>query len=130
MDRFVTLLIIPFLALGNSFEHTHGDGHANSDHGIRPHIHHGHGHEHDRQDSEHTTSEIPADHDSDAVYLGGGQLFLPHSEHQNLSDAECFDGLIPRHAFAFVESRGASVANHLCLHEGPPLFLLHAALRL
>lgn len=136
MNRFVTLLIIPFLALGNSFAHTHGDAHTDGDHGIRPHIHLGHlsrahhEHDHEGQDSECPTFEIPADHDSDAVYLGGGQLFLPHSEHQNLSDTECFDGLSPRQAFGFVESRSAPVVHHLCLHEGPPLFLLHAALRL
>lgn len=138
LDRFVTLLIIPFLALGNSFAHTHGDGQVDAEHGIRPHIHlghlsrdhHEHDHAHERQDSEHFTFEIPADHDSDAVYLGNGQLFLPHVEHQNLSDTECFDGLSPRQAFVFVESRSAPVVHYLCLHQGPPLFLLHAALRL
>ncbi len=81
MNRFLSLLLIPFFVLGQCLPHSHaGSGVAEPDgHALRPHVHlHGHDHAHDSDheyldESESTSSSDSlspaAEHDSDAVYL-------------------------------------------------------------
>tara|TARA_R110002074_G_scaffold214998_3_gene384909 strand:- start:2122 stop:2745 length:624 start_codon:yes stop_codon:yes gene_type:complete len=91
MNRFLLLLLIPFLVLGQCLPHSHaGSGAVDSDgHALRPHVHlHGHAHNdvhvhddhHEHADEGESTSPSDslapaAEHDSDAVYsAASGQL--------------------------------------------------------
>ncbi|QEG41304.1 hypothetical protein [Roseimaritima ulvae] len=81
MTRFISLLLIPFLVLGQCLPHSHaGSGVAEPDgHALRPHVHlhahdHAHGDHHEHADESESSSPSDslspaADHDSDAVYL-------------------------------------------------------------
>lgn len=85
MNRFLSLLLIPFFVLGQCLPHSHASsGVAEPDgHALRPHVHlHGHVHDdvharddhHEHADEGESTSPNDslapaAEHDSDAVYL-------------------------------------------------------------
>lgn len=85
MTRLVSLLLVPFFVLGQALPHSHaGTGVVEPDgHSIRAHIHLSGDHHHDHDGDEHHQSadatgpktatsaaiSVPADHDSDAVYL-------------------------------------------------------------
>ena len=144
MNRLLALLIVPLLVVGNSLSHTHAAIDAPSNCAERPHVHvadfhHSHGenyHLHGDEDAGSDRSEQPTpehwpDHDSDAVYLSGGQFFLP------ISVASL--GELQLDCVGFVGSdfrlHGNGCRTDLLDYEvpirtGPPLFLLHAALRL
>ena len=140
MNRFVALLIIPFLAIGHAFPHSHEKAYALGDHAARPHVHIRHGtqdhadhHHHGDhcEQSDESANEMPVDHDSDAVYLSGGHFFLPHSDNlRGGADLDSFEYLSPRYALAAVEVRPFLVGYEVPVQDDPPLFLLHAALRL
>jgi len=130
--------------VGNSFSHSHAAFDAPTNHAERPHIHvaashHSHGerhHHHGDEDagsdrSEQLTAENFPDHDADAIYLSGGQFFLP------ISVASL--GELQLDCVGFVGSdfrldgkgwRADSLDYEVPIQTGPPLFLLHAALRL
>ena len=132
MARLLAILTIPLLVFGNGLPHSHGDAYANSDHGDRPHFHHGCFHsDHEHSDHEHDAHEHghEDDHDSDAVYFSGGQFYLSHAAEIKVESssseylvAACFDSssLSKKHA----------TVHEVPIPGGPPLFLLHAALRL
>lgn len=81
MNRFLSLLLIPFFVLGQCLPHSHaGSGVAEPDgHALRSHVHlhvHDHAHDSDHEHLDETESTSPSDslspaaeHDSDAVYL-------------------------------------------------------------
>ena len=143
MNRVVALLIVPFLTVGPVFPHAHGTERAESDHSARPHLHTGHSH-HDHGDHQHghhdesnapeestPNAQTPVDHDSDAVYLSSGQFFLHHPEVVQADiDLACFEKSTATNAFALSERVHAIASHSVQIHNGPPLFLLHAALRL
>lgn len=143
MNRLIALSIIPLLALGTVFPHSHGNQYVESDHADRPHLHTGHSH-HEHGDHHHAHSEesnaedessqereTPVDHDSDAVYLGGGPLFLHHVLDIRIDAAPAsFENLAVTGALALGDLEHAITGHSAPIHDGPPLFLLHAALRL
>lgn len=131
MARLLALLTIPLLVFGNGLPHSHGDTYANSDHGVRPHFHHGCFHcDHEHDDHEHGhEDDQDHDHDSDAVYFSGGQFYLSHAAEIKVDSssseylvAACFD--------SSSLSKSYATAREVPIPGGPPLFLLHAALRL
>lgn len=155
MNRVFAVLMIPLLASGNLFSHSHGMGIAPSDHGQRPHIHlgiasHSHdghlgGHGHTGRDDDHhhdheggqrgggavPDDKAPVDHDSDAVYLISGKPFLPVSERANADTTPEPAGFVaPSHGVHASDAQPNRRDPAGSYPTGPPLFLLHAVLRL
>ena len=146
MNRLPAILLIPLLACGNVFPHTHGMANAPSDHAQRPHIHidagsnshdtHPDGHHHHHGDDESAGKEVansqsPVDHDSDAIYLGSGHAFLPSSVGSIVDSAqECVGVVAANDYFSVATARTRHAVSAVANRGGPPLFLLHAALRL
>ena len=140
MHRLIALLIIPFLAVGQPCPHSHGGSFAQGDHAARPHVHVGHGthdhgdhhhHDHHGGESDGTTSDLPIDHDADAIYVGGGQFFLPHTDNARSHvevDITVFSR--PDRELLSVEQRPLVNGHPIPIEKRLPLFLLHAALRL
>ena len=145
LNRLLVALLIPFLAFGNAFPHTHGAEFASADHSERPHIHwessshgthhHGHHHHHDEGSQHDLEQEIddqlPVDHDSDAVYLGAGYPFLPAPLGRSVdSEIDCVVFCTAVASCSAVPPRHRVACSDPPHRTGPPLFLLHAALRL
>lgn len=140
MHRLFALLIIPFLAVGQAYPHSHGGSCAQGDHTARPHVHIGHGthdhddhqhHDHQGGESDGTTSDLPIDHDSDAIYVGGGQFFLPHTDTaRSHVDVDLTAYPSPDRELVNVERRPLVTGHPTPVEKRLPLFLLHAALRL
>lgn len=120
------------------FPHAHGDTLIDSDHSLRPHIHVGHSHHHHDGDHDHAhepsdsgSIHAPLDHDSDAVYLSSGPLHLAVSKDVLATTQLELIGYV-----AVAESAGACYRDAFRWRDRvqpsnqPPLFLLHAALRL
>jgi uncharacterized protein involved in copper resistance len=158
MNRLLTLLLIPLLTVGNPFSHSHDcdtdsdrrEGrphihltghHAHSHHGHTYHarLHHGHGnssghvhHHASAIDTDDACSRLhtPEEHDSDAVYVASVDYLLTSatcSAVASVDVAPCDDfGLMNANRALPIrlDCRGDTYAS------GPPLFLLHAALRL
>ncbi|WDQ18076.1 hypothetical protein [Rhodopirellula sp. P2] len=154
MNRFLSLLLIPFFVLGQASPHSHAgsgvvepEGHAN-----RPHVHllasqshdedgHHHGHSHfggdddasedgDGETNGVSLSSLPADHDSDAVYLGQSGTAVARSSMILDIDLACL-------VFASSEAvcwplEGQSRVHHSFLDRGSPLpiYLLVRSLRI
>lgn len=147
MNRLLAVMLIPFLAFGNAFAHSHEGEFAPANHSERPHfhvevnadVHGGHHHGDHHHHSEHRQSGLeheasgqpPVGHDSDAVYLGVGHPFVPVAGTPRVapaSDCGCFLVAVPD-GVAPIGHRSAACSN-VFQRIGPPLFLLHAALRL
>lgn len=147
MNRLLAVLLVPFLAFGNAFAHSHEGEFAPADHSERPHIHlksnsdaggghhHGHHHHHDEPCEcglEHEAGgQVPVGHDSDAVYLGVGHPFVPVAGTPRVAPTPVCSGFLAAvpEGFAPVGYRSVDRSN-VFQRIGPPLFLLHAALRL
>ncbi|MCU0718151.1 MAG: hypothetical protein MUC83_00490 [Pirellula sp.] len=145
--KILTILLIPLLVLGNSFAHVPcGAAHSSQDDN-RTHFHvgfgsnHAHdGHEHSHAHGSHShgdhdhDNESPAskpnDHDSDAIYL-----VVPEGE---FSTPNCVTiDLDASSVFGHVSTRLAKpqVCLDRCVEtfsrfHGPPLYLLHCAIRI
>lgn len=144
MNRLLALLTIPLLVVGNSFSHTHSVIDAPSNHAERPHVHvaashhphsehhHHHGEEGaDSDQSEQPTPEPLPDHDSDAIYLSGGQFLLPISVASlNELQLDCVGFVASDLRLDGKSCRADLMGYEVPIRTGPPLFLLHAALRL
>ena len=140
----MAVLIIPLLAVGNSFPHTHAGVDTANQHALRPHVHvaashhshdehhHDHGHEEaDSGQSDEPTNELPFDHDSDAIYLSGGQFFLPTSADSTAEiQLDCIGFIVSNHRLGSRDCQPDLMGHEVPIQTGPPLFLLHAALRL
>jgi hypothetical protein len=154
----MAVLLIPLLVFGSLLPHSHACGDAPIDHSLRPHIHfsigqhshddhhrphshgrHRHGHHHgdlddcerDHWADEHLAGKTPASHDSDAVYLNGSQLFLfQTSAATNGPAAECVGTLLANLPTRTQTAGRFSWDRSVASRSGPPLYLLHAALRL
>lgn len=136
--------MILLLAVGNSFPHTHASDDTGNHHAERPHVHvgvshhshvephHHHGHEEFESDqSEQPTDEYPFDHDSDAIYLSGGQFFLPSSVDSTVEvRLDCVAFVATNHRLGSWDCQPDLTGYEQPIRIGPPLFLLHAALRL
>jgi hypothetical protein len=145
MNRLVTILLIPFLLVGNAFAHSHGAAACQSANYGRAHIHvasaphhghhshdsdghhHGHGHESDEDES---VAVRPVEHDSDAIYLASADdAFTPTNRVSFELGCSCFfdaplcivDDPRPPAALSCAPTASSSEL---------PLYLLHAALRL
>jgi len=158
MYRLIAILLIPMFVVGNSFAHSHGSAaHSSEGHG-RTHLHvgnsshhdsshephdHAHGHSHHdhhqhshvedhcHKDADSTPLEVPADHDSDAIYLVSFDLALNCGDRPSIeNDAQA---LVHNTDFSFADVR-ASIQRPQADHSPPlqrlPLYLLNAALRL
>lgn len=144
LKRLLALLIIPLVAVGNSFPHTHASVDAGSDHAERPHVHvaslhhahDGHDHHHRHRDGNVEESQKPTparlpDHDSDAIYLSGGQFFLPVSgDNPGETQLNCVGFVASDLRLDGKGWRADSLGYEVPIRTGPALFLLHAALRL
>ncbi len=143
MKRLLAVLIVPLLAVGNSFPHTHAVVDTVSHHAQRPHVHvaathhshgdhHHHGHEEaDRDQSDQPTNGLPFDHDSNAIYLSGGQFFLPTSADSNAEiQLDCTGFVASNHRLGSRDCQPDLMGHEVPIRTGPSLFLLHAALRL
>lgn len=129
--------------LGNDSHHEH---HRHQPHGhahVHSHVHsHGHSHgrhgcDHDRRqrhahrpDDAQPASTTPIDHDSDAIYVSAVNFWFSVSEHGPLefgacAVVACFDDYMP----AIQPPFRRNLLRH-SLGSGPPLYLLHAVLRL
>jgi len=145
MNRFVTILLIPFLLVGNALAHSHGmAAHQSTNHG-RAHIHvasapqHGHHshdcddhhHGHDHASDEHESAPItPVEHDSDAIYLASADDAYTPTDRVSLElGSSCF---FDAPLCIVDDSRPPAVLSCPCTASTPelPLYLLHAALRL
>ncbi|MEM9368767.1 MAG: hypothetical protein AAGD07_22480 [Planctomycetota bacterium] len=155
MVRFLSLAVLPLVALGNLSSPWRGCPISCVDHAAAPHVHVGHSHHlhddastgdpHRHVDLDRHVSEasdesdfprdhdsgVPTDHDRDAIYLGSDSWCLP---------TQCRSDLIAPPSFVY--SLGASLSTSL-VHTGPAdgrtsgtistgreRVLLHAALRL
>lgn len=158
MYRLIAILLIPMFVVGNSFAHSHGSAaHSSEGHG-RTHLHlgnsshhdssheshdHAHGHSHHdhhqhshvedhcHKDADSTPLEVPADHDSDAIYLVSFDLALNCGDRPSIeNDAQA---LVHTTYFSFADLR-ASIQRPQVDNSPPlqrlPLYLLNAALRL
>ena len=144
LNRLLAVLFIPLLVVGNSFPHTHAGVDTVSNHAERPHVHvaaslhaHGEPHHHAGQDDAETdqgeqpTHERPSDHDSDAIYLSGGQFFLPTSADSIAElQLDCVGFVASDCRPSCTDCQTDLVGHEVPIRTGPPLFLLHAALRL
>ena len=158
MNRLLTLLLIPFLTVGNSFSHSHGcdtdsgrresrphihlaGHHAHSHHGHTPtaRAHHGHGksyaHVHHHAsviDADDACSRLhtPEEHDSDALYVVSADYLLTSAVCSSFASVD----IAPYDDFGLKNVNLALPIGRVCRGDfhasGPPLFLLHAALRL
>lgn len=152
LKRLLAILLIPFFVVGNSFAHCHDSGTHSSpgqsrahfhfsnhshpehhDHRSHRHSHHqrdcDHEHDHRHDDASHADS-APVDHDSDAIYVSAVDYWFSAAQHGPL---EIGSGDI----LAFFEDDSHSSSQPLrldfrrySLASGPPLYLLHAVLRL
>lgn len=145
MNRFVTILLIPFLLVGNALASSHGMPALQSANHGRAHIHvasaphhghhshesdghhHGHHHECDEHDSSPVT---PGEHDSDAIYLASADdAFTPTVRVSIELGCSCFF-VAP---LCIVDDYRPPAALSCTPTASPPelpLYLLHAALRL
>lgn len=156
LRRLLAILLIPFFVVGNSFAHCHDTGPHSSPGQSRAHfhfsshshpVHHNHrsqrhpdhqkdcDHEHDhchdhRHDDCPLADSAPVDHDSDAIYVSAVDYWFSAAQHGPL---EIGSGDI----VAFFEDDAHSSAQPIrrdlrrhSLASGPPLYLLHAVLRL
>lgn len=86
MQKLMSSLLIPLLLVSQSLSfapHSHAGTSVAEPHGhdVRPHFHVGHGHHHHHSADDHHDAhdgqrapEVPADHDSDAVYANDVHL--------------------------------------------------------
>ncbi|MGC6442716.1 MAG: hypothetical protein ACON4H_08635 [Rubripirellula sp.] len=157
LNRLLTHLLILCLAFGSVFPQTLGSACVISQSPIRPHVHlnaytathghhhnhhhHGHHHHHSRPNrhdsdgndlAEKVFSDQHSDqHDSDAIYLGSSDPFLPPSDRNVLESVDVRSDFLP----ALIGDLAApeyDLADSVRAHRQAdrPLFLLHAALRL
>lgn len=150
--QLIVLLLVPFFVLGNSIAHSHSGAAHSSPAGGRAHIHlggteqgnhhHGdhvndshehshHGH-HDQHDGQHapTSPIIPADHDSDAIYLIASDYLSIATQGSSVESS--LNAIVMAVDFELDKSRAPKgfEAPRTPVLFGPPLYLLHAALRL
>jgi len=150
MNRFLSLLLIPFFVLGQALPHSHAGGGVDEPdgHAVRPHVHlsalHSHGdHHHDGDHHHHDVndddqgddfgnglSSLPGDHDSDAIYLGKSTSTVSRSStiaKLNLSyDRPIITGLADRQETRASPCELASQDRSV----GLPIYLLVRSLRL
>ncbi|MEM0924593.1 MAG: hypothetical protein AAGJ83_01015 [Planctomycetota bacterium] len=141
MSRLVALLIVPLLAVGNSVGHTHGVSHSVDSHAVRPHFHCGHrvgqqsGHhvhveEGDIRHPRSSGDDAPVGHDADAIYLPDGAFFFARPGGIRVA-ADCTSFAVLFFSSSVVQRPWENGVIELPARDhGPPLFLLHAALRL
>ena len=158
MNRFVAILLMPFLVVGNSLAHSHGSaahpsqsqgrahfhvgstpqqGHEHKSHG---HSHHGHSHDHshdhdhdqdhESDDSQPAPLEKPVGHDSDAVYLVAADFVYITSDRTSIEVGSY--AVIEKVEDYLAEVRPPASRDLRIRSTTPelPLYLLHAALRL
>jgi hypothetical protein len=71
------------------------------------------------------------DHDSDAIYLSGGQFYFPVSaDNSGEIRLDCVGFAASGLRLDGKSCRVDLVGHEVPIRTGPPLFLLHAALRL
>ena len=145
MNRFVTILLIPFLLVGNALAHSHGMAAHQSSNNGRAHIHvasaphhghhshdsDGHHHGHDHESDGHESAPVtPVDHDSDAIYLASADdAFTPTDRVSFELGCSCF---FDAPLCIVDDSRPPAAVSFTPTASTPelPLYLLHAALRL
>lgn len=129
LDRFVALLLIPILAFGQPPVHVHAED--GSDGGkSRPHFHFWGHSQHDASQSDHETGLPPEDHDSDAVYLNDGSAFIHSTVIPEFSDDRCCSVCETSSPADPSQAVVSPAADPVLQGLRPPLYLLHAALRL
>ncbi len=142
MDRFLSLLLIPFFVLGQCLPHTHaGTGVAEpSGHALRPHVHlHGHEHAHVDHHGHADASESPPpndlllpaeEHDSDAVYLAASAQSLTRASGSLAVDVHSTDWVAVSMPMA-VDTRSRYRTNDPPdRYATLPIYLLTASIRL
>lgn len=149
LQRLLAFILIPFFAMGNSLAHSHGSAAQSAPSQIRPHFHFGsslrHGHNHDafphahhghshrhehKQPAAPLPSPLPVDHDSDAVYLVASEFLTTAADPARL--------LLRPETYVLLSVEGVHATHrHLCCDllpfltdPGPPLYRVHAVLRL
>jgi len=156
LQRLLAILLVPFFVVGNSFAHCHDtDAHSSPgqnrshfhlsshshpehhDHRSHRHSHHPRDcdHEHDHRHDHHhddcpLADSAPADHDSDAIYVSAVDYWFSAAQPSRI---EIGSGDIVAHleddSHSTSQPFGRDLRRH-SLASGPPLYLLHAALRL
>ncbi len=153
--QLIVLLLVPFFVLGNSIAHSHSGAahsspaggrahihlggteqgnHHHGDHGndSHEHSHHGQHDQHDQHDGQHapTSPIIPADHDSDAIYLIASDYLSIATQGSSVESS--LNAIVMAVDFELDKSRAPKgfEAPRTPVLFGPPLYLLHAALRL
>lgn len=153
--QLIVLLLVPFFVLGNSIAHSHSGAahsspaggrahihlggteqgnHHHGDHGndSHEHSHHGQHDQHDQHDGQHapTSPIIPADHDSDAIYLIASDYLSIATQCSSVESS--LNAIVMAVDFELDKSRAPKgfEAPRTPVLFGPPLYLLHAALRL
>jgi len=149
MQRLLTILLVPFFVVGNSLAYSHSQAaHASPSKG-RAHFHfgsgghhwhhhesheHSHGrhvhrHRHEADDSQPTPTP-PSDHDSDAIYVAAVDYVFSITERSVIHFAA---GVVVTSVENDLAACNSPIGDHLQRYSpasGPPLYLLHAALRL
>ena len=119
---------------GNHHHGDHGnDSHEHSHHGQHDqHDQHGQHDQHDQHDGQHapTSPIIPADHDSDAIYLIASDYLSIATQGSSVESS--LNAIVMAVDFELDKSRAPKgfEAPRTPVLFGPPLYLLHAALRL
>lgn len=143
--KILTIFLIPLLVLGKSFAHVPCGAAHSSQEGNRTHFHVGFGLNHSHDDHEHSHDhgshshgahdhESPAskthDHDSDAIYVvvPDGEFSAPNCVTIDLEATAVFGHVAACFSIPQVLlNRFAETFNHI---HGPPLYLLHCAIRI
>ena len=157
MKRIIAASLIPILLLGNLVPHAHGASISSipDDHSARAHIHlsvqpeHGHDHsaknesrdetgetevahqhESDSEDGQ-ASSRAPIDHDSTALYILNSDEFTSTTPVTRVVlDTPLVSVLCTPPGISFGGTSHREHSLSLLAHEGPPIYLLDAALRL
>ncbi len=156
LHRLLAILLVPFFVVGNSFAHSHDSAAHSSPSPSRTHFHlgddshHGHhhreshGHSHDRHGCDHThghrhdhetdesqtVTTTPVDHDSDAIYVAAGDFWFSPPEHGPQASGTYAVVTFVSDYVPIIQPPFRRDLRRHSLAWGPPLYLLHAVLRL
>jgi hypothetical protein len=129
--KILTILLIPLLVLGPSFAHVPcGAAHASQeDHRTHFHVGFDSNHSHGDHDHESPASE-QQEHDSDAIYLivPDGEFSTPNGLTIDFAATAVFG-----HIAARISRPSLCMNRYLATFHrihGPPLYLLHCAIRI
>lgn len=147
LRRLLAILLVPFFVVGNSFAHCHDTGPHASPGQSRAHFHWGsdahHEHHHHQRDCDHESdhrhdhhddcphaASTPINHDSDAIYVTAVDYWFSAAQHgpPEIGSGDivaCYEDDVPA-----IESTFRPDLRRYSHASGPPLYLLHAVLRL